>query len=293
MRACVAGLSLDVRPLSLAIGAEVRGVDLRHVDVVTAAAIRDLWLRRLVLVFPDQRLDADALVRFTATIGPPDIAPPQENTVRSPHGRPEVMIVSNVVEDGVPIGSLGNGEAPWHTDMCYTDVPPSASLLYALEVPARGGDTSFLDMYAAFDALPGSTRRRLATLRTKHDRTYTAVGALRHGEREMNDVRLTPGAIHPILRVHPETGRTALYLGRRRNAWICGLAVAESEALLDEIWDAALRSAGSIRHVWRPGDLVLWDNRCTMHRRDSFASSERRVMLRTQVRGARPVGSVS
>jgi taurine dioxygenase len=285
-----AALKLDVRPLTPSLGAEVAGVDLRCVDAETAAALRVAWLQWLVLVFRDQQLDLDALVHFTETIGPADFAPPQEADVRSPLGHPEIMIVSNVIENGVAIGSLGSGEAPWHTDMCYTDVPPIGTLLYALEVPPEGGDTTFVDMYAALDALPDVTRRRLTALRMKHDRTYTAVGTLRLGEREMADVRLTAGAVHPIVRTHRETGRAALYLGRRLGAWICGLDVNESEALLDTVWNVALSRAQTYRHVWRGSDAVLWDNRCTMHRREAFASDARRVMLRTQVRDALPGG---
>ena len=193
-------------------------------------------------------------------------------------------MVSNVVENGEPIGSLGSGEAVWHTDMSYTKVPPQASALYALEVPARGGNTSFVNMYSVYEALPDRLKDRLAGLRVKHDGTYNSGGYVRQGVVPSDDPRQAPGALHPLVYTHPETGRPALYLGRRRNAYIAGLELAESEALLDELWRYVENDDFAWTNVWRPGDLVLWDNRCTMHRRDPFDAAARRVMHRTQIK---------
>jgi alpha-ketoglutarate-dependent taurine dioxygenase len=191
--------------------------------------------------------------------------------------------------NGQPIGSLGAGEALWHTDMSYLDVPPMASMLYAIEVPATGGNTSFCSMVAIHAALPEKLKSRIAALKIKHDGTYNSGGYLRQGVTPSDDPRTSPGAVHPLVCTHPDTGRQMLYLGRRRNAYIMGLELAESEALLDELWDYVARPEFAFEHVWRVGDLVLWDNRCTMHRRDPFDDSARRIMHRTQVKGdARP-----
>jgi taurine dioxygenase len=192
--------------------------------------------------------------------------------------------VSNVLENGVPIGSLGAGEATWHTDMSYLEVPPKASVLYALEVPAHGGDTYFNNMYAAYESLPQELKRRIEGLKLKHDGTYNSGGYVRQGVAAVDDPMISPGTYHPLACTHPDTRRRALYLGRRRNAYIGGLTLAESESLLDQLWSYAARSELAWGHKWRPGDLVLWDNRCTMHRRDSFDSASRRVMHRTQIR---------
>jgi taurine dioxygenase len=172
--------------------------------------------------------------------------------------------------------------------MSYLPAPPKASMLFALEIPPTGGDTSFCDMYAAFETLPAGLRDRALGMRVKHDGTYNSGGYVRQGVTPTDDPREAPGTLHPLVCTHPESGRRMLYLGRRRMAWIEGLDVADSEALLDEIWAHATRPAFSFTHRWRVGDLVLWDNRCTMHRRDPFDAASRRVMHRTQIKGAAP-----
>jgi taurine dioxygenase len=234
----------------------------------------------------DQTLNDQDLIAFSRRFGDLDWAPVQETGRRFVDGLPELYIVSNVTVDGQPIGSLGAGEAVWHTDMSYLDVPPMASMLFALEVPATGGNTSFCSMYAIYDALPDELKRRIASLKIKHDGTYNSGGYLRQGVTATDDPRKSPGAVHPLVCVHPDTGRRMLYLGRRRNAYLTVLELAESEALLDELWTYVERPEFSWEHVWRVGDLVLWDNRCTMHRRDPFDASARRIMHRTQIRGS-------
>ena len=200
-------------------------------------------------------------------------------------GHPEIYVVSNVIENGEPIGSLGAGEAVWHTDMSYIENPPKASILYALEVPPEGGNTYFCSMYRAYDCLPDEIKHRIAGLSLKHDATYNSGGYVRQGTAATDDPVHSPGNDHPLVCTHPETGRRLLYLGRRRNAYIRGLPLSESEALLDELWSYAADEAFAWRTVWQVGDLVLWDNRCTMHRRDGFDDSSRRIMHRTQIRG--------
>ena len=269
-------------------GAEVTGIDLRSITDACFAAIHQAWIDHQVLLFRDQTLSDPDLIAFSRRFGDLDHAPIQENGQRFADGRPEIYIVSNVIENGVAIGSLGAGEAVWHTDMSYLPAPPKASMLFALEVPPSGGDTSFCDMYAAFESLPAGLRDRALGMRVKHDGTYNSGGYVRQGVTPTDDPREAPGTLHPLVCTHPESGRRMLYLGRRRMAWIEGLDLADSEALLDEIWAHATRPEFGFTHRWRVGDLVLWDNRCTMHRRDPFDAASRRVMHRTQIKGAAP-----
>jgi taurine dioxygenase len=280
--------SLAVTPTGGGIGAEVAGVDLRHLAASDFAAIRRAFIARSVLLFRAQPLSDDDLIAFSRRFGDLDWAPVQENGRRFVDGKPEIYVVSNVVENGVAIGSLGAGEAAWHTDMSYLADPPMASLLYALEVPPAGGSTGFCNMYSAYAALPADVKRRIADLRIKHDATYNSGGHLRAGAVAADDPRTSPGAVHPLVCTHPESGRKCLYLGRRRNAYLIGLELADSERLLDELWSYATRDAFTWYHQWRVGDVVLWDNRCTMHRREAFDPAARRIMHRTQIRGTTP-----
>src|SRR3984893_12458977 len=258
-------------PTGAALGAEVRAGDLRTLDDAAFARVIEAWHQHSVVLFLDQALGDPDLIAFSR---------------RFVGGMPEIYIVSNVKVDGEAIGSLGDGEATWHTDMSYVDLPPKASMLYSLEVPPTGGNTSFCSMYAVHDALPAALKARIAGLRIKHDGTYNSGGYVRQGVIPTDDPRNSPGALHPLVCTHPNTGRRMLYLGRRRNAYIAGLALADSEALLDELWSYVARPEFAWEHVWRVGDLVLWDNRCTMHRRDPFDASARRIMHRTQIKGS-------
>jgi taurine dioxygenase len=278
--------SIDVIPTGAALGAVVRGVDLASLDDRQFAALKRAWHQHQVILVRGQTLSDQDLVAFSRRFGDLDWAPVQETGRRFVEGLPEIYIVSNVKLNGEPIGSLGAGEAVWHTDMSYLDMPPMASTLYALEVPPSGGNTSFCSMYAIYEALPAELKRRITGLRIKHDGTYNSGGFLRQGVTATDDPRTSPGAVHPLVCTHPDTGRRMLYLGRRRNAYLVGLELAESEALLDELWRFVERPEFKWEHVWRVGDLVMWDNRCTMHRRDPFDDATRRIMHRTQIKGA-------
>ncbi|HTI83894.1 MAG TPA: TauD/TfdA family dioxygenase [Acetobacteraceae bacterium] len=283
-------MSISVTPTGAALGAEIGGIDLRGMNDADFAKLYRAWLDHSVLLIRGQVLTDDDLIAFSRRFGELDFAPIQENGRRFVEGHPEIYVVSNVIENGVAIGSLGAGEAVWHTDMSYLEDPPKASMLYAIEVPPSGGNTGFTSMYRAYELLPDDLKRRLAGLRVKHDGTYNSGGYVRQGVTPTDDPREAPGMYHPIVCTHPETGRKCLYLGRRRNAYIEGLGLAESEALLDEVWRFATRDELTWYNVWRVGDLVLWDNRCTMHRRDPFDAESRRIMHRTQMKGeARPV----
>jgi taurine dioxygenase len=276
---------MKIVPSGRALGAEIEGVDLRTLDDHEFAAIHAAWLDHLVLLIRGQRLEDDHLIAFSRRLGELDWAPVQETGRRFVEGYPEIYVVSNVVENGEPIGSLGAGEATWHTDMSYLEAPPKASMLYALEVPAAGGNTYFCNMYRAYGLLPDALRRRIAGLSLKHDGTYNSGGYVRQGVEAIDDPVTSPGVYHPLVCTHPESGRRALFLGRRRNAYIGGLPLEESEALLDELWTYASRDDVTWYNQWRTGDVVLWDNRCTMHRRDPFDPRSRRVLHRTQIKG--------
>ena len=279
-------MALKVIPTGAALGAEIAGVDLRAISDTEFDAVHRAWVDHLVLLFRGQSLGDDDLIAFSRRFGALDWAPVQETGRRFVEGKPEIYVVSNVIENGEPIGSLGAGEAVWHTDMSYIPDPPKASMLYALEVPAAGGDTGFLNMYAAYESLPVALKRRIEGLQLKHDGTYNSGGYVRLGVEAKDDPVTSVGAVHPLVCTHPESGHRALYLGRRRNAYIVGLPLIESEALLDEIWRYAAQDELTWYNQWRAGDLVLWDNRCTMHRRNAFDANARRIMHRTQIKSA-------
>ena len=167
--------------------------------------------------------------------------------------------------------------------MTYIETPPPASLLLGIEIPEQGGDTHFANQYAALEALPSDLRKRIETLTVKHNAAHTSVGKLRPGFEAFDDPREAPGAIHPMIKTHNESGRPALYLGRREWAYIPGLSVTESDALLDELWAYVALEENTWRQKWQPLDLIIWDNRCVMHRRDGFDQNSRRYMRRCQV----------
>jgi len=276
--------SFSVLP-TRSLGAEIRGVNLAQVTPSQIEAIKAAWYRHDVLVFRGQRLADDDLLAFSRHFGALDSPPNQGAGRKSPSGYPEVYVVSNVRDaQGEPIGALGDGEAAWHTDMSYAPHPPDASMLYALEIPSVGGDTCFCSMKAALAALPAALLARVKSLDIKHDGTYDSGGNLRRGLTATDDPRHSPGTPHPIVIQHPVSGDRGLYLGRRRNAYVMGLELDASERLLDELW-AQVESL-VYRHRWAVGDLVLWDNRTTMHRRDAFDPAARRVMHRTQIKGS-------
>ncbi|MGE0797531.1 MAG: TauD/TfdA dioxygenase family protein [Lautropia sp.] len=282
--------TLEIQPFDGPLGAEVLCNDLRALDEAALGRIRAAWLDHLVLLVRGQRLDPESLVRFAGTFGVVERATPVSELpsgVGSDRPSPYLSIVSNVKVDGAPIGTLGDGEVVWHTDMSYHELPISASMLYAIETPSSGGRTGFINMYQAYAELPADLRARLAGLVIKNDATYNSAGQIRRNMQPVTDVRVSPGVDHPAIRTHPETDCHALYLGRRPNAYIRGLAVAESEALLDRLWSGATGQRPWF-HEWQPGDLVIWDNRCVMHRREPFDPASRRIMHRAQCRGDRP-----
>ncbi len=286
--ASLAPSPIHVRPFEAPLGADIEGIDLQHLDDAGFAAIKRAWLDRKVVRLRGQDIDDDALAEFSRRFGKLDRAPISTTGKLYQPTRPEVLVISNIIVDGVAIGGLGNGESIWHTDMSYNDVPPDASVLYGIEVPEGHGDTWFCDMEAALAAVPQALRQRIATLSCKHDSSRNSAGELRAGFKDSYAPEDQPGAVHPLIRTHPETGRKSLFLGRRRNAHVIGLPLAESQALLDDLWAYAGRPEFTWVQKWKKGDVVLWDNRCVMHRRDEFDQALRRRMHRTQIQGSKP-----
>jgi taurine dioxygenase len=281
--------AIGVLPSGDALGADITGIDLRApLGGAALEALLDAWTQHLVLRFRGQHgLTLDALIAFSRRLGTLDARPIASAAMGKAFegDYPEITVISNVVVDGKPIGGLGAYESVWHADMTYNPLPPKASALYAVEIPPTGGDTQFANMERAYETLPEATRRRIESLTCVHDASRNSAGQLRLGYEDIDDPRRTVGAVHPVVRRHPVSGRRSLFLGRRRNAYLSGLPLEESEALLDALWAHASRPEFAWTQVWQLGDLVLWDNRCTMHRRDGFDPSTRRLLWRTQVTG--------
>ncbi len=271
-------------------GAEIHGIDLSVIDDADFERVYRAWIEFGVLRFRGQQLDDKQLEAFSARFGPLEkipmrLTPEQEKKLPSLY----VLPLSNITVDGRPIGGLGNGEANWHSDMTFLEAPPPASVLYGVEIPSEGGNTQFCCQHAALRAMPETLRTRLAQLRIKHDASHTSIGTLRPGYEASSDPRDVPGAIHPAILCHDESGRDALYLGRREYAYVEGLPLEESEALLDEVWDHAVDPQFVWTQEWEVGDVIVWDNRRVLHRRDGFPDHMRRMLRRCQVL-ARPEG---
>lgn len=285
------GNQIDVIPSGYALGADIAGVSLQsRLDDETFSQIEAAWHTHSVLRFRGQALNDDALAEFSRRFGALDMAPLTPNGTPYIPDRPEITVLSNIVTEGRALGALGNSELVWHQDMSYNDLPPKASLLYGIEVPKEGGETEFYSLYSAYDALPDDLAKRIENVFCKHDATRTSSGELRHGYLESYSNEDRPGAVHPLVVRHPATGRKALYLGRRPNAWIVGMPDKDSDALLDELWAHIHAHDFVWTQEWQAGDLVIWDNRCTLHRRSQLDPSTRRYMHRTQVQDeVRPV----
>lgn len=281
--------SVRVTPSGKGLGADVSGIDVRQpLSAAEVEAISQAWMDHLVLRFRGfQGMTVTQLADFSRNFGTLDKAPVKSDPTGkvSPDDHAEITVISNVVVDGKAIGGLGSYEAVWHADMTYNDRPPKGSALFAHEIPPTGGNTSFTNMYRAYETLPADLKHRVETLKCVHDASRNSAGELRLGFEDNTDPRHTLGAVHPIVRTHPVTGRKCLFLGRRRNAYIAGLPVAKSEDLLDQLWAHATQPQFAWEQVWQLGDIILWDNRCTQHRRDSFDASTRRLMYRTQIAG--------
>ena len=272
------GADIVIRPLAPALAAEVTCRNLSLLGADERARIKQAWHDHLVLVFPGQHLTDAEQISITGIFGEFEEAVLHEAKGKH-HG---VVLISNQ-----PDGMLGAGELRWHSDHSFHEFPASASLLQAMEIPAVGGDTYFNNMYLALATLPAHLRARVTGLTIKNDGSLDSSGAYRG--TPVTDLLAYKGPSHPIVRTHPVTGYNALYLGRRPNAYVNGLSIPESEALLNELWAHATQPQFEYRHQWRVGDLVVWDNRAVMHRRDAFDETQRRIMHRTQCAGEKPI----
>ena len=266
-------------------GADITGVDLANLTGDSFEAIYRAWLTFGVLRFKEQTLNNDSLQTFSQRFGPLEQIPVGRMSEEQKARLDNLFVtpISNIKVDGKPIGGLGDAEATWHSDMTYVEVPPPASILLGVEIPENGGDTFFADQRAALASLPEDLRQRIEGLSIKHNAAHDSVGNLRPGFEAFDDPRDAPGAVHPIIRKHNETGDACLYLGRREWAYIPGLSLEESEALLDDLWSYAVPADYVVEQNWTPGDVIIWDNRRCLHKRTSIHPSQRRLLLRCQV----------
>jgi taurine dioxygenase len=276
--------TFEVLKLDAPLGAEIIGLDLRKkMAPADVQMVLQAWYDNQVVVFRDQDLTPQQLVDFTAQLGEPGVPRMPSQTVRDiiPDLPPEVMIVSNVRIDGKPLGLPHDGEMWFHSDMCYVEIPHIATMLYAVELPSSGGNTMFADMYAAYDKLRPEIRNRLDGKKALQVHDY------KRTERPGRDLDLTQvgNYAHPVFITHPETGKKAVYVNRVMTARIEDMETTESDALLEELFSVAEDRSIVYEHVWRPGDLVIWDNRCITHARTDFPGNERRLLRRTTLVG--------
>lgn len=283
--------------MKAALGAEVYGLDLRELDEPTFKRLHAAWLENVLLVFRGQSLAAEDLVRLVRHFGTPVTSGKlHQRSLDERAGTlllnlpPEVTVVSNVKQDGKPVGILGDGEVVWHSDFSFKERPTAARMLVAMELPPRelGGNTFFLNCYAAYDALPEAMKRRVSGLTIKQADIVDTAMKIRPGMSPDMDIRSVPGPSHPIISTHPETGHNMIFLGRRHGSYVNGLPLEESEALLNELWAHCTQPRFWYEHRWAPGDVVVWDNRATLHRREPFDPGSRRVLYAAQVEGHRP-----
>lgn len=281
--------TFEIRPLDAALGAEVIGLDLsRPLSAEDFRRIHRAHLDHHVVVFRDQRITPAQQIAFSRRFGPLQIHVLHQFQLA---GHPEILIVSNVLKDGKPIG-LGDAGHFWHSDLSYREKPSLGSLLHAIELPAEGGDTLFANMHAAWESLPAALQRRLEGLTAEH--TYLA----RYAELQARSpwrpnltseqIAEVKPVVQPVVRTHPETGRKALFVSEHFTTRIVGLPDDESRALLDELFAHSVKPEHVYRHQWRAHDLVFWDNRSLLHLAAGTPDHLRRVMYRTTIEGDSP-----
>jgi taurine dioxygenase len=283
---------MRTRKLTGSFGIGVEGVELAALDDQAFSQLNDLWKRHGAMLVRGQASMTDAQFEaFSKRFGELDPPPNQGVGRKNVPGFPDLYVVTNeLAADGEPLGALGYSEAVWHTDMSYLPVPPIASMLLARRLPAWGGNTWAASMCAAYENLPAELRERIRTLKIKHDGTRDSGGNLRKGVEDDPNPVTSKGWPHPAVIKDPGTGQPALFLGRRPRAYVMGLSLEESEALLDELWRHAFQPANVYEHRWAVGDVLIWSNYSTMHRRDEFDKNTVRRMHRSQIKGtAAPV----
>ena len=284
-------MAISIRQLSQTFGAEIADVDLSQpIGDETFNKILDAFHTYSVLVFRDQKISSEQHIAFSRRFGDLEIHMLKSSLLPR---YDEILVVSNVVEEGGPRGAYSAGQF-WHSDLSYKECPSLGSLLHAIEVPAEGiGNTEFADMTAAYNGLSEEMKQRIDGLKSVH--RYRSIGARKVGllvddpnlKHSMDQVRV-PDMAHPIVRTHPATGRKALYVNEGLCVAIPDMPEDESTALLKELFVHSTRPEFKYSHKWRANDLVMWDNRCTIHRATPIESSVRRVMHRTTIRGDKP-----
>jgi taurine dioxygenase len=274
---------LTVRKLSDALGSEVVGVDLREAlsDHVFEQILR-AWHDGLVILLRNQDLDEEQQWQFGLKFGPLSGGHIRELET----SREGVVYVSNVRQDGKLIGILPDGEMQFHSDQCYREFPSQGSMLHAIKIPRTGGNTMFANCYKAYDSLPPEMKARLSGLKALQAYDYNLNPTTR-GEIGKD----TPTWVHPVVRVHPATGRKALYVNRLMTVRIEGVSPAESDELLQMLFDHTERPEFIYEHQWQVGDVLMWDNRCSLHARTTFDASEPRVLRRITLKGEPVVGA--
>jgi taurine dioxygenase len=278
---------LWVKPLSPACGAELGGIDLtRPLAEHEVRVIKDAWNKHLVLVFRGQKLSQDEQLRFASYFGDlgsrkkaPEPLRARAEGVQQDHEK--VLLVTNIKENGRPIGAFGDGEFWFHIDSGYAQRPYKYTFLYALELPSRGGNTKFSNMYRAYEAVPAALKEKLKGKKALHIHEYNRAKQA----NASGDISGIPHYWHPVFVTHPDTGRKTLFVDRLMTTRIEGVGQAESEAILDQLYDIGERSEYIYEHVWQLGDFVMWDNRCTIHARTDFPKEERRLLRRCTVEG--------
>lgn len=271
--------SLEVRPLTQSFGAEIMGVTLsRDMDPAVFAEIKALWLRYEVLLFRGQEIEKEDLIEFSRMVGPLE-RHIREEWLNKTH--PEILQISNIREDGKPVGALADGEVGWHFDQIYLPKPAVGSVLFSVKIPPKGGDTLFADMTTAYARLP----RHLKDVVDGRGalQSYAAFNHAYSTDVNKKQDNLTPDIVHPLVRTHPYSSRRALYICPGMTLKIIGLPDDESKAVLDELFEWTSRDEFVYRHKWNVGDAVMWDNACTMHRRDHFDGGHERLMYRTTI----------
>jgi taurine dioxygenase len=281
---------LSIRKLAEPLGAEITGIDVgQPMNDATFKRIEDAFHEHCVVVFRNQRLTPEGHTAFSRRFG--DLLVHVMRQYNDPQ-RPEVLVLSNIFENGKPIGMQDAGQY-WHTDLSYTAEPSRCSLLYAVEIPIENGvalgDTLFVNTAAAYDALPGDMKARLAGLKATHSYTARYERMKQGGKRvdlEEDQKKAVPEVVHPVVRTHPVTGRKCLYVNEGFTVGIVGMPKDESDALLGELYRHVTNERFMYRHRWQVGDLLMWDNCSTQHNAISnYGPHQRRHMRRTTVRG--------
>lgn len=270
---------LKTRPLSSGFGAEVSGIDLsKDISAMDQMVIRELWAKHQLLLFRGQLLGEADLVRTSRYIGDLEIHIRREYLSEE---NPEILLVSNIKKDGRPVGILSDTEVGWHYDQIYLPRPAVGSMLMAVKLPATGGQTSFADMTAAFEALPDDVKSKIDG--AKAVQSYEAFNAQFSVATNKTQKKLSPDIEQPLVRTHPISGRKALYICPGMTTQIVGMNANESTDMLDYLFDWSVRPEFVYTHNWQMGDVLLWDNASTMHRREPFDGNDERLMKRTTI----------